>query len=153
MITGMRHTTVGEVLESDAEWKGNEIHEVYADMDFGVHGYKNIALILEHHTAGDTLTKAESGSLHTNLGATETVTLILPQDAVAGTVFRFAVMAAYELRIDPGAAGGIYINGAKQTDNMYISADDEAETVELVCDGNGDWIAIGAVGTWTVETP
>lgn len=152
MITGIRHATVGEVLESDAEWRGNEIHEVYADMDFGVKGYKNIALILEAHTSGDTLTKIESGSIHTNLGASGTVTLILPQDAVAGTVFTFAVMAAFELRIDPGAAGAIYINGAKQTDDMYISADDEAESVMLVCDGNGDWVAIGAIGTWTVES-
>ena len=152
MITGMRHVDTASALEK-TEMEGNELHEIYADMDFGVKGYKNIALIIEAHTSGDTLTKAESGSIHTNLGASATVTLILPQDAVAGTVFTFVVMAAYELRIDPGAAGGIYINGALQTDNMYISADDEAESVMLVCDGNGDWVAIGAVGTWTVETP
>ena len=51
----------------------------------------------------------------------------------------------------PGAAGAVYINGAKQTDDKYISADDEAESVELVADGNGDWIARHVTGTWTVE--
>ena len=107
--------------------------------------------VIEHHTALDTLTKEESGSIHTNLGAAGAFALTLPQDARAGDHFFFVVMAAQELRIDPGAAGAIYINGAKQADDKYISADDEAESVELVCDGNGDWVAIGAVGTWTVE--
>lgn len=108
---------------------------------------------IEHHTAGDTLTIAENGSVHTNLGAGDTIVLALPQTVPTGFSVKFAVMAAFELRIDPGAAGGIYINGAKQADNMYISADDEGESVELVADGNGDWVAVGAVGTWSVEAP
>ena len=49
-----------------------------------------------------------------------------------------------------GGTGAIYIDGQKRADDAYIWADDEAESVELVCDGNNDWIAIGAVGTWTV---
>lgn len=106
---------------------------------------------IEAHVADDLLTKEESGSVHTNLGAGAAVTLTLPQDAIVGDYFEFAVMAAQALRIDPGAAGAIYINGAKQTDNKYIWADDEGESVKLVADGNGDWVAIGAVGTWTVE--
>lgn len=107
---------------------------------------------VEAHTSADTLTKEETGSIHTNLGASGTVTLTLPQDAVSGTRFYFVVMAAYELRIDPGAAGAIYINGAKQTDDKYISADDEAESVLLICTGSNDWVALFATGTWTVET-
>jgi len=109
-------------------------------------------LTIEAHTADDTLTIAESGSVHTNLGDTGAQTLTLPQDAVAGTFFYFAVMAAFELRVDPGAAGAIYINGAKQTDDMYITANDEGESVMLVCDGNGDWVALFTQGTWGVET-
>lgn len=107
--------------------------------------------LIEHHTANDTLTIVESGTLHTNLGASGAIVLTLPQNANKGTCFEFAVMTTQELRIDPGAAGAIYINGAKQTDDKYVWADDEAETVKLMCDGNGDWIAIGAVGTWGVE--
>ena len=105
----------------------------------------------EAHTAGDTLTKEESGSVHTNLGAVAAVTLTLPQDAAAGCRFKFGVMAAQQLRIDPGAAGAIYISGAKQADDKYIWADDEGESVELVADGNGDWVALFAVGVWGVE--
>lgn len=105
----------------------------------------------EAHTAADTLTKEESGSVHTNLGAAGAVTLTLPQDAAAGCHFKFGVMASQELRIDPGAAGAIYINGAKQADDKYIWADDEGESIELVADGNGDWVALFAVGVWGIE--
>jgi hypothetical protein len=105
---------------------------------------------INHNTSDATLTRDQRNSTQTNLGAGAAKTLTLPQDAVAGDTFHFAVMAAQELRIDPGAAGAIYINGAKQTDDAYISADDEGESVTLVADGNGDWVARSAVGTWTV---
>lgn len=104
-----------------------------------------------HCTAARTLDRGESGSTITNLGASGAIAITLPQDAVAGDKFHFCVMAAQELRIDPGAAGAIYINGAKQTDDKYISADDEAEHVTLTADGNGDWIAGPYNGTWSVE--
>lgn len=107
--------------------------------------------VIEHHTAADTLTKEEAGSVHTNLGAAGAILITLPQDAVAGDQFHFNVMTAQELRIDPGAAGAVYINGAKQTDDKYISADDEGEHVTLTADGNGDWIAGPTNGTWSVE--
>jgi hypothetical protein len=120
-------------------------------------GYRTIQpigtpTIIEHHTDSDTLLKEESNSCHTNLGATGAIVLTLPQDAFTGCSFSFVVMTAQELRIDPGAAGGIYIGGSKRTDNKYITANDEAESVELVADGNGDWIALFAVGTWGVES-
>lgn len=109
-----------------------------------------------HHTAAHTISPYETGHVvHTNLGAGAAILFTLPQIAWLiirpGLVCRFSVMAAFELRITPGAAGAIYINGAKQVDNKYISADDEAESVDLVADGNGDWIARNAVGTWGVE--
>ena len=117
----------------------------------GLTAHQNKTLSIEHHTAADTLTKAETFSIHTNLGAGGGILLTLPQDAVAGDCFKFVVMAAQALQITPGAAGAIYISGAKQTDNKYIWADDEGESVELLCDGNGDWVALSATGTWGVE--
>ena len=108
-------------------------------------------LVTEHHTADDTLTKEESGSVHTNLGEDGAMTLTLPQDAALGCWFKFIVMYAGELRVAPGAAGAIYINGAKQSDNKYITANDEGESIELHADGNGDWASAFAVGTWDVQ--
>jgi len=109
---------------------------------------------IEHHTADDTLTQIESGSIHTNLGEDSEVTLTLPKDAEAGCKFFFVVMVAQELRIvnHPDTTGAIYINGAKQTDDKYITANAINESVMLVADGNGDWVALFTTGTWTVET-
>jgi len=136
MANSLAHVSVGTAL-TQAEY----------ELTTGSHVFS-----IEHHTADDTLAITETGSIHTNLGEDGTVTLTLPQTGATGCIFWFAVMYAAELRIDPGAAGAIYINGAKQTDNMYISADDEGESIMLVGDGNGDWVSLFATGTWSVET-
>jgi hypothetical protein len=59
-------------------------------MPYGAGGVKKA---IEAHTSDDTLTAAESDSVHSNLGATGTVTLTLPTSVPAGTVFSFAVQA------------------------------------------------------------
>ena len=104
---------------------------------------------IEAHTADDTLTTAESGSVHSNLGAAGAVTLTLPAAAAAGTVFSFAVQAAFELRIDPGTATIRDDSGA--TADKYKSADTVGECITLIADANGDWATIAKNGTWTEE--
>lgn len=111
--------------------------------------YQNGFTSVLHSTASFTLTKEQAGATITNLGATGAVTVTLPQDAPKGTTFKFCVMAAYALGIQPGAAGGLYINGAKQSDNTAFSADDEGEHATVTADGNGDWIASPITGTWS----
>jgi hypothetical protein len=105
---------------------------------------------IEAHTSNDTLTAAESGSVHTNLGATGTITLTLPTSAPEGTVFTFAVQAAQELRIDPGAA--TIRDNSGQTADKYKSADAIGECLTVVADSNGNWATIAKNGTWTEET-
>jgi len=104
---------------------------------------------IEAHTGDDTLTIAESGSVHSNLGATGAVTLTLPSSAPAGTVFSFAVQAAYELRIDPGAA--TIRDDSGQTADKYKTANAIGESLTVIADANGDWATIAKNGTWTEE--
>jgi len=104
---------------------------------------------IESHTGDDTLTISESGSVHTNLGATGAVTLTLPASASAGCEFTFAVQAAYELRVDPGSATIRDDSGA--TADKYKSADAVGECIKLVADSNGDWVTVAKSGTWTEE--
>jgi len=104
---------------------------------------------VEAHTSGDTLTHSESDSIHTNLGATGTVTLILPASSPQGTTFTFAVQAAQELRIDPGTA--TIRDDSGQTADKYKSADAIGECITLIADANGDWATIAKNGTWTEE--
>ncbi len=105
---------------------------------------------IEAHTADDTLTQAESGSIHTNLGATGTVTLTLPASAPAGTKFAFAVQAAQALRVEPGSA--TIRDDSGQTAGKYKSASAIGACLALVADSNGDWVTIAKNGTWTEET-
>lgn len=114
------------------------------------YGAGGVKKAVEAHTSDDTLTAAESGGVHSNLGATGTVTLTLPSSAPAGTVFTFAVQASQELRIDPGTAA--IRDDSGQTADKYKSADAIGECITLIADSNGDWVTIAKNGTWTEET-
>jgi len=106
-------------------------------------------MVIEAHAANDTLTVAESGSVHTNLGADGTITLTLPASAAAGVWFTFAVQAAQQLRVDPGTATIREHSG--HTPDKYKWADAVGECLTLVSDANGDWATIAKNGTWTEE--
>ena len=105
--------------------------------------------VIEVHTSDDTLTESESGSIHTNLGATGVVTLTLPASAAAGTIFTFAVQAAQQLRVDPGTA--TIRDNSGQTPDKYKWADAVGESLTLVADANGDWGTIAKNGTWSEQ--
>jgi hypothetical protein len=104
---------------------------------------------IEAHTADDTLTAAESGSVHSNLGAGAAVTLTLPASAPAGTMFSFAVQASQQLRIDPGTAAIRDESG--QTADKYKSANTIGAALTVIADETGDWATIARNGTWTEE--
>jgi len=101
---------------------------------------------IEAHTSDDTLTESESGSIHTSLGATGTITLTLPASATAGTTFTFAVQSAQQLRVDPGTA--TIRDNSGYTPDKYKWADTVGECLTLVADANGDWVTIAKNGTW-----
>jgi hypothetical protein len=101
---------------------------------------------IEHHASSFSLTAAQSGTVHTNLGASGTITATLPQSPAKGTEFKFVCMADQSLQLDPGAAGGVYVKGAKQADDKYVAIGDIGDFVHLVADGNGDWVAVASIG-------
>jgi hypothetical protein len=104
---------------------------------------------IEAHTADRTLAAAESGSIHTNLGAAGTITLTLPEAAAEGLEFGFAVQEARELRVDPGATA--IRDSSGQTVGKYKSAAAIGASLTLVADSNGDWVTVARNGTWTEE--
>ena len=115
-------------------------------LPYGAGGLKKT---IEAHTADNTLTAAESGSVHTNLGASATVTLTLPASVPAGTVFNFAVQAAQQLRIDPGTAA--IRDDSGQTADKYKSASTIGASLTVIADSAGDWATIAKNGTWAEE--
>jgi len=126
-----------------------DIEEFYYQFALRINSLLNKRYTIESHTTDDTLKENESGSIHTNLGATGTVTLTLPTSPTKGTHYFFAVQAAQELRVDPGAAT---IRGdSGQTADKYKTANAIGECIHLVADSNGDWETISKHGTWTEE--
>jgi hypothetical protein len=115
-------------------------------MPYGAGGVKKV---IEAHSGDDTLTAVESGSIHSNLGATGVVTLTLPASAPAGTALSFAVQAAYELRIDPGTA--TIRDDSGQTADKYKSANAIGASICLAADSAGDWATTAKNGSWTEE--
>jgi hypothetical protein len=112
----------------------------------------SVTLAVEKHTAGDTLTAAESGSQHSNTGASGAITLVLPA-AVPGLEFQFYVGAAQELRIDPNGTETIALpsTGVQGAAGKYLTANAVGEHVRLVCETAGAWLAFPYAGTWEAE--
>ena len=109
-------------------------------------------ITVEAHTAGDTLTTAENGTMHTNTGAGGTITIVLPA-ATVGLHYYFQVGAAQELRIDPNGTETISLpsSGVAGAAGKYLVADAVGESVHLVCGIAGTWGVFGYTGTWTAE--
>lgn len=105
---------------------------------------------VEAHTTDDTLTVAESGSVHTSVGAGGAVVLTLPA-AVVGLEYFFYVGAAQELRIDPNASETISLpsDGVPGAGGAYLTANAIGESVHLLCAVAGSWSVMGFTGTWT----
>lgn len=104
---------------------------------------------VEHHTADDTLTVHEIGTLHTNKAAAGAVVLTLPA-ATVGLHYKFAVLAAQNLVIEPNGTDAISLpsSGVPGTGGVNLIANLAAETVELVCVDAGVWAVFGYTGTW-----
>lgn len=105
--------------------------------------------VAEDHATGDTLTVAESGSLHTSSAA---LTLVLPA-AVVGLEYFFQVSAALALKIDPDGQETISLpsTGVAGNAGKWLTADLAGETVHLVCCEAGTWAVFGFTGTWAAE--
>lgn len=104
-------------------------------------------------TANYTVKATEIGATFTNKGATGAVTFALPA-ATVGLWYRFRVLAAQALQIDPNGTETIALpsTGAQSAAGKFISADAAGECVEIVCADAGAWHVNSYVGTWTAET-
>lgn len=101
---------------------------------------------VEDHTTNDSLGSGESGSVHTNAGASGVVTLTLPA-ASAGLWFDFVVMAAQTLNI--AEAGGDNIRIAGST-GVNAAANTIGHTLHVVAVSSSLWVATWGTGSWTL---
>jgi len=113
---------------------------------FGAGGSKRDFI---EHSADATLENYQSGSIHSNGQATETVTITLPSSPNAGEVFSFAVQVNQQLRIDPGTAA--IIDSSGQTADKYKYADAIGACMIVVSDSSGNWATISKSGSWSEQ--
>lgn len=109
---------------------------------------------VEAKTADYTVvTPHDNGKTFTNEGASGAVTFSLPA-ATVGQWYRFTVMAAQELRIDPNGTETIALpsTGAQSAAGKYIGADAAGEGVEIECVKAGQWQVRSYIGTWTAQS-
>jgi hypothetical protein len=141
-------STAGRALMADSFFNAATVNSKFAVNSIG--SAILAARTVEAHTAGDTLTAAETGSVHTNTGAAGTITIVLPA-ATVGLEFIFVVGAAQEIRIDPNTTQTISLpsSGVPSAAGAYIVADAVGESVHLLCGVAGNWNVIGFTGTWT----
>lgn len=124
----------------------NDVVEVLRGLSFGVP-----LRTAEDHTASDTLTVAESGSIHTTVGSSGDVILTLPA-ATVGLEYFFYVGEAETLKIDPDGSETISgpADGVPGTTGQYITTNVEGESVHIMCTEAGHWAVMGFTGTWAL---
>lgn len=110
---------------------------------------------IEAHTTDDTLTRPESGSIHSNQGAGGAVVLTLPAGAGSGVSYEVNLLAAQHLRIKPPSGGRLYGDAAGtyalQAVDKYLTTNTIGGYAKVVALGNDIWMLMGQRGTWAVE--
>lgn len=101
-------------------------------------------------TANTPVYPFDNGHVYTNEGAGGAITFSLPA-ALPGLEYRFVVMTAQQLRLDPNGSDTIAINGTQQAAGKYIVADAVGEACLLKCVKAGQWEQFDPLGTWTAE--
>ena len=103
-------------------------------------------------TANVTLYPEMSGLTLTNTGANDITGHVLPQTPPAGTRFKVFATAATDVGFEPGAGGGIYVEGAKQADGGAVTVDAIADSLEVIADGAGDWHSVAVINSAADQT-
>ncbi len=109
--------------------------------------------VVEDHTADNLLTIAESGKVNTNLGDAGLQIQTLPATPNTGDTYTFAVVVAFEMRIDPQAGDHLIYSGGAMGDGEYLSSSTVGSSLTVTALSGDNWLVTREMGTWTEETP
>lgn len=98
---------------------------------------------------GRTIAAAETKTAYSNEGATAIAPFVLPA-AAAGLDFTFIVQDADGIRVTAGAGDTIQVAAAVSAAAGKIESTTIGSAVRLIALNATEWMAVSAVGTWTV---
>ena len=102
------------------------------------------------HKSDYRLSNSETGTIHTNRGATSTIVIYLPKNPPVGTEYTFSITAAYQITIVPGYS--TIFAGSDAVDNKHYRASVIGSILRVCSDKNRNWIVTSKAGTWTRQT-
>tara|TARA_R100001244_G_scaffold25113_2_gene25463 strand:+ start:115795 stop:116439 length:645 start_codon:yes stop_codon:yes gene_type:complete len=113
----------------------------------------NFRLNTTNFTADGTVNVQDTGAVLTNIGAAGTVTITLPSGPSEGQNFTIYRVDNQILRVQPTASesNAIIVAAGKQVDDNYIELGAVGSCIKLVCNTQGDWMAVYENGTITPE--
>jgi hypothetical protein len=92
----------------------------------------------------------ETGSIHTNKGATELVYLSMPSSAQVGINYTFVVTDAFEFQVHP-TGSIILFDDTAVGNNNHIHSSTIGDSVTICADNDGNWMITAMRGTWVHE--
>jgi hypothetical protein len=101
------------------------------------------------HIIEDQLAHSQSGSVHTNKGATGSLRTLLPSFNAAGTKYTFVVAEAFDYRIYP--TGNKILSEAGAVTNKSLVSNTIGDCLTVVMNEDGNWYVTARYGTWTKE--
>jgi hypothetical protein len=118
------------------------------DANLQVSGWRRKSVSVD----GGNINAAMAGAIVDNAPSASAAVFNLPA-ALPGMEFRFYVLAAFALRINPDGTEtiGLPSSGVQQAAGKYIEADAVGEYVDIACVKAGQWETLAYRGTWTVE--
>jgi hypothetical protein len=108
--------------------------------------------VQEAHTAGDTLTDAESFKTHTNEAATAEVELTLPAAAAQKGPHCFLVQDADGIKVRAGTGDTIRIGASASSAAGYVKSTAIGSWLWLIAINDVEWMAVNLGGTWTIDS-
>jgi len=107
----------------------------------------------EAHTSSDTLTEGETGSIHSNKGASGIITLTLPASPATNVSYLIIREAAFALRVAPNTGQNFQYSGSLATTvtkYLEIDVDDDLGLMEVLWNGS-KWVVIRELDSFNEE--
>ena len=132
---------------------GTDVQAWDADLDTLAAGsLPALTVVYEAHTTGDTLTTAETGSHHSNVGAAGLIAIVLPTGGADGVRFVISSVGGNQVDLTPNTADNFAWSGGATAADEVLEVTDGSVTITYDVSATL-WVVTGESGTIAEATP